>query len=262
MFARQSAILTAPRILSYWLRTEGDDHKWLALIVGTALAIRVICVLAIQIEPIRDGAEYDRLALSILSGDGYVDANGVPDAFWPVGYPVFLATIYLVVGHSYLAAGIANALLGAIVVLLTYALAREALSSRVSLAAAGVTAFLPAHIVAYTPNLLTEMLHTVLVLTVLIATLRLARSSTWKNAALLGFIIGVSVYVRPVLLFFPCAVLILLLLQRRGGGATSNCPCRSYNVGCDNNHIAMDCTKLLCAGWLCVDCQQRRIQFL
>ena len=219
MSARLSAIRTSPRILYSWLRIEGDNYKWLALIVGIALAVRVVCVLAIQTDPIRDAAEYDRLALSILSGNGYVDANGAPDAFWPVGYPIFLATVYLVFGHSYLVAGIANALLGAIATFLTYILARHALSSRASLAAASVVALLPAHIIAYTPNLLTETLHTVLVLTVLIATLRLARSPTWINAALLGFIIGISVYVRPIMLFFPCAVLILLLLKNRHGGA-------------------------------------------
>ena len=125
--------------------------------------------------------EYDRLALSILNGDGYVDANGAPDAFRPVGYSVFLASIYLVFGHSYLAAGIVNALLGTISVLLTYILARHALSSRASLIAAVVVAFLPTHIIAYTPNLLTEALHTVLTLTILILTLRLVRSPAWKK---------------------------------------------------------------------------------
>ena len=213
-------LLDIPSISSSWLRIERRNIKWLALIVGIALTIRVICVLAIQIEPPldEDPHQYDRLALGILNGDGYVDPSGDPAAFWPVGYPAFLAAIYLVTGHSYLAAGIVNALLGAVIVLLTYILARHALSARASLAAAGVATFLPAHIIAYTPNLWTEALHTVLVLTTLISTLRLVRSPTRINAALLGLMIGVSVYVRPIMLFFPCAVLILLLLQKRKGG--------------------------------------------
>ena len=220
MSAAPLAVQTARRTLSSFLRTEEGHLKYLVLIVGIALAIRIICVLAIQVEPIRDATEYDRLALSIAGGDGYVDADGAPDAFWPVGYPAFLAAIYLVFGHSYLAAGLANAALGATSVLLTYALARHVLSSRASLAAAGAVALLPAHIIAYTPNLLTESLHTVLVLTALLATFRLARSPTWQNAALFGFAIGVSVYVRPVLLLFPCAVLalflVLLVMKRKG----------------------------------------------
>ena len=218
--ATSSAIRNASRTLSSWLRTEGDDYKRLALIVGIALVIRVICVLAIQTDPPfgEDPYQYDRLALGILNGDGYVDASGNPDAYWPVGYPAFLAAIYFVFGHSYFAAGIINALLGTTTVFLTYILARQALSSKASLAAAGVAAFLPAHTIAYTPNLWSETLHTTLVMAVLIATLRLVRSPTYLNAILLGFLIGISVYVRPILLFFPGAILVLLLLTQHRGG--------------------------------------------
>ena len=80
MSATSPAIRNAPRTLYSWLRIEWDDYKWLVLIIGLALAIRVIYVLAIQTEPPfgEDPYQYDRLALSILNGDGYVDANGRP----------------------------------------------------------------------------------------------------------------------------------------------------------------------------------------
>ena len=141
-------------------------------------------------------------------------SDGTATAFRPVGYPAFLAALYGVFGHSWSAGYIANAILSAVTVILTYRLAREFLSSRLSLAAAGVMAIFPSH-VSYTAFMGTESLHAVFVMAALIETLCLARHPNWKNAVLLGFIIGIGVYVRSILLLFP--VMAVLLIAIRGG---------------------------------------------
>ena len=192
-----------------------EDRVRLALIVGIALVIRVAWVLLFQTSPMSDAAEYDGLAWRLANGEGYVKHDGTPTAFWPVGYPAFLAAIYVVFGHSWPAAGLANALLGAVSVVLTYRLAREVLPSGPSLVAAAVVALLPSHIVSFTSVLRNEALHTVLLLVALIATCRAVRQPNLKNAVLLGLVIGVGIYVRPILLPFPLAILVLLSV--RGG---------------------------------------------
>ena len=113
--------------------------------------------------------------------------------------------------------GIANALLGAMSVGLTYRLAREVLPSSLSIVAAGVIALLPSHVMSFTSALLTESLHTVLVLTALIATCHLARHPNWRNAILLGCIIGLGGYVRPILLLFPAVVALLIMIRMENG---------------------------------------------
>ena len=123
--------------------------------------------------------------------------------------------VYVIFGHSWLAAGIANAILGTVSVAITYRLAREFLSIRHSLAAASVMAFLPSQVVVYTTVLLSEPLHMVLVLLALIMTCRTMGDPTWKNAALLGLVIGVGLYVRPILLLFPIPVTLLLAMRKR-----------------------------------------------
>ena len=55
-----------------------------------------------------------------------------------------------------------------------------------------------------------------MVLLALIAATRFMRKPTWQNAVLFGFLIGLSVYVRPILLLFPVAVGGMLLLRRVG----------------------------------------------
>ena len=205
------------RSIADWLWLEEDDYKWLALIVGVALAIRVVWVVAFQTPPVSDAESYDELGWRLAQGKGYVNSEGIPTAFWPVGYPAFLAAVYVVFGHSWLAAGIANGLMGTASVALTYRLAREVLSSRLSLVAAAAVALLPSHIISFTSVLRNEMLHTALVLVALIATCHLARRPNWKNAALLGLVIGVGLYVRPIILLFPAVVALLIVIRGKAG---------------------------------------------
>ena len=203
------------RTAGSWLRVEGDDWKWLSLVVGVALVVRVAWVLATVPMPDWDAAEYDGLAWRLASGEGYVAPDGTPTAFRPVGYPAFLAAIYLVFGHSWTAGYIANAILSTVTVILTYRLAREFLCGRLSLVAAGIMSVFPSH-VSYTAFMGTESLHAVFVMATLIGTIRLARRPNWRNAVLLGLIIGLSVYVRSILLLFPIVIMLLIWIQ--GGG--------------------------------------------
>ena len=161
------------RILRFWgiIRPrETNAFIWLALIVGLALVIRVVWVLVSQTTPVNEASVYDRLAWSLASDKEYVSKDGTPTAFRPVGYPGFLAGVYLVFGRSWIVGGIANALLGTVTVGLTYMLARTVLSIRLSLAAALLIALLPSHIFGYTAVLRMEALHTVFVLCALVLT--------------------------------------------------------------------------------------------
>ena len=179
-------------------------------IVAFAFAVRLAWTLATQQPPGSDQAAYDALAWRLASGEGYTNADGSPHAFYPVGWPMFLSGVYVVFGHSWTAAGIASSLLGSVNVALTYRLAREALSPRLSLVAAGVFAFTPSHIFAHVADLRYETLYTTFVLLTLILVCRLARNPSWLSAALVGLAIGVGAYVRPVMLPFAAAVWLLL----------------------------------------------------
>ena len=196
------------------LLVERKDRTRLALIVAFALVVRCVWVLVFQTPPESDAAAYDGLAWRLANGEGYVTDEGTPTAFWPVGYPAFLATIYVVFGHSWLVAGLANALLGAASVALTYRLAREVLAGAHALAAAAVVALLPSHIVSFTSVLRNEALHTVLLLVALIVTCQAVRQPRGKNAAFLGLVLGIAIYVRPILVLFPFVFALLLVRQQ------------------------------------------------
>ena len=191
-----------------------DRLQWILIfLLLAAFCIRLAWVLAFQTPPGPDAASYDALGWRLATGQGYVENDGSPTAYWPVGYPAWLAAIYLVWGHSWLAAGVMNAVLGTVVVLLTYWLARQILSTRQAVLAAAIIAFLPSYVVAYTSNLRNETFYAVFVLLTLIATIHAVRKPTWRTAIMLGVVIGLGVYVRPTLLLFPCVFGVLLLVN-------------------------------------------------
>ena len=186
--------------------------RWLSLILATSFGIRCAWVLLFQAPPESDAGNYDTLAWNLATGNGFSNEDGDLTAYRPVGYPAFLAGIYTAFGHSWLAGGIANAILWTIVGVLTYRLARLFLPTMPSLATTTAVAFLPSQLMGYTAMLLTEPLYSVLVLVVVLATHRTILRATWVNAVVLGLAVGISVYVRPILLFFPIAVVSLLIV--------------------------------------------------
>jgi len=124
-----------------------DSRKYpgldIALIFLFALILRLLYVLSLEPKIFwYDGKEYQRLARGILAFRAYLAPDGSPTAFWPPGYPAFLSLL----GPDVTNPRLAQALLGAITVLLVYGLARQFLSRRQALLAAGMTAVYPLYI--------------------------------------------------------------------------------------------------------------------
>src|SRR5437879_2697183 len=119
---------------------SGNQHvqsrEWLApAIFLVALGVRLSVALRYPAALFGDSLYYDRFASGLASGQGYV-YNGQATAFWPIGYPAFLAVLYLV--HlSPLFAYIVQAVLGAGTVLLVMAVAGLFFGRKVA-AASGV----------------------------------------------------------------------------------------------------------------------------
>lgn len=109
-----------------------------------ALVIRLIYVLTLEARIVwYDGEEYSRLAGTLLETGRYLNSAGNASAFWPPGYPVFLAWIYTIFGESIPAVRLVQAVLSAAVVPLVFALGRRAVGVRAALLAAVFTAIYP-----------------------------------------------------------------------------------------------------------------------
>jgi len=168
-----------------------------------------------------DESSYLAIARSLLAGNGYIELSGVVDLQQPP-LVTMLAMVGLTLGLplGWAASGPAHVLLGSLVILPMYGLARELYGRRVGLLAALLGATYPA--LAVSPlywSTMTEPPYTLFVLTGLYATLRCsqslrseagARAPTWAWAALMGVAFGLGYLVRPEALVFLAVMLVYL----------------------------------------------------
>jgi 4-amino-4-deoxy-L-arabinose transferase-like glycosyltransferase len=138
-----------------------------------------------------DSVWYDAAAAHLAATGEY--GPGGPSAWFPPGYPFYLAGIYELFGYGQLAGKLGNVLLGTAITLLAYLLARRLIGQRAAL--------LAALLVAVWPNLL---YHTGILSSDLLATfgfllsLWLATRRGWPSVLLLGLVLGWTVLTRPV----------------------------------------------------------------
>jgi len=205
------------------------------LVFLAALALRLAPVLIFRDLPIGldDMFQYDMLARSIVAGDGYrwyaeqdlalieryipverpadYDPRGVPTSFRAPGYPAFLALVYAASGvgpHRLFAARLAQALLGAALAPLSWALARRVgFSERAAHWAAVLVAVFPL-LVAYPLALASENLFVPLLTLALVLTLRASEGGRARDHALAGLVLGLAALTRSVVTaFVPLAAL-------------------------------------------------------
>ncbi len=224
------------KLQTFWhyLRSE-RALIWRAFLV--ALVLRLIPVLlssqlAIGLD---DMFQYDMLGRSIAAGDGFrwyaqadldliqqyvqldlqgihYDPRGIETAFRAPLYPAFLALIYSLFGAGagrFFAARLAQALLNALLIPLTYALARRLFPEKPAVArlAAWAVVFYPIFIL-FPLALATENLFFVLLLGLVLALVIAAQTRQMRYFVLSGVLIGLTALTRSVIL--PVGVLAAL----------------------------------------------------
>ncbi len=153
-----------------------------------------------------DVLEYDALGWSLAKGEGYSTEDG-PNTFRPPGYPAFLALIYLVFGHSYMAVKVTQSVLGALTCFMIFKLGEHFFTKRVGAIAAGIAAVYPLLIV-YTGVLLSETLFVCLSMVFLYLLTRVPSRDSFWPALLAGVVLGVMNLTRPVALLLPAFLFI------------------------------------------------------
>lgn len=216
-----------------------------------ALALRLYVAGKLSGEPVWDGHYYDFGARHIASGFGYADEvmrDGQPVwhpwCHYPVGYSGYLAAFYVLFGATHAAANLANALVGALLAVVTYLLAREALSPTRAMVAGALVAFHPG-LVLYGALLMTEPLSALLLLAGFYVTIRVARTGGSRRAlvgiAAGAFVLGVGALVRPQgLLCVPFLVLVIRGGAEAGARAGARAMWRARGVG-----LVVACTMAL-----------------
>jgi hypothetical protein len=202
------------RLGGRWRGVPVQDRRYVALLGGVAIAIRLGLILAYQPVLATDSHSYLDLAHRLAA----LHLHGSSGARTP-GYPLLL----LVLGYSPVATWCVQALLGVAATLLVYALARRLGAGAQVAFAAGLLYALDLEVLALERTVLTETLTSFLLLvaahlTVAIVTARRARRAT---LGALGLVLAYLCVVRPdqlaIAVYVAVAVCIAIATARTAG---------------------------------------------
>lgn len=186
----------------------------LLLVTGLAFLLRLTWNLTVHTYPISDFAWYHERAVGLIQGEGY-SVHGRPTAYWPIGYPLFLAMLYKVFGPHFYVAKAFNIMMGSATVGLTFLLGRNLCGFAGGLGAGILLAILPSQI-EWTSVLCSEVLYTFLLVTFLyVFTLRRPEEQNWIHPLASGVLLGLACIVRPASLLLPGFLWLLYLFPTK-----------------------------------------------
>ena len=201
-----------PRDDAWWRRKS----TFAAALVLVALLPRLYVALAWASEPVWDGHYYDFGARRIAEGFGYSEDRSEGGALvwhawchYPVGYSAALALFYRVFGATRMVAGVVNASIGAALAVITWLLARHALTPSRARVAGLIVALHPG-LILYSALVMSEPLSALLTLTGFWIAVR--DPSPKRGIALGALVLGVAALVRPQALL--CAPFLALVWPR------------------------------------------------
>ena len=191
------------------------DGVLLAAIIVTAFSLRLIYLLQLRDcptfdHPAMDELYHDQWARAIAAGESFVDG---PYFRAPL-YPAFLAAVYKLFGHGYLAPRVIQAALGSLSCGLLYLIGRVTFGRAVG-TVAGFAAASYWMLIYFDGELLIPTLIVFLDLLLIWVLLRAARRPGIWIFGLVGVGLGLSAIARPnILLFAPVIVVWLLVVHR------------------------------------------------
>ena len=211
-----------------WRLSEGRWNRLGAAIFGSsaepAFAVAIVAGLVLRVgwnliapvSPVSDYLWYFERAMGLAGGSGYITPEGLPTAYFPVGYSAFLAALFVPFGPSLAAAKTANIILSVATIWVAYLLFKRMLATdasrtkRVVQVAVFLLAFFPSQIL-YTAlvsdSVLFEFLLCSGILVLMPATPGLGRLAGG------GALFGLAALTRPYAILVPG----VLMVFRTGG---------------------------------------------
>ncbi len=190
-----------------------------------AVAFRAYGVWSHPAVPVSDAEDYHQLATRLVEGRGYVNAAGMPTAWRPPAYPIFLAGVYKIAGVNVSRATMVQVILGGLTVLMLTAVGTMILGWPRALIAGAIAAVYPAFV--WLPRLLlSENLSLFLMLVSLGTIILYLRTSRMAWIIVFGVICALNTLVRGGNLFLPIVVAcgLLIIWWRNRGAATEGRP--------------------------------------
>ncbi|HET9095302.1 MAG TPA: glycosyltransferase family 39 protein [Candidatus Baltobacteraceae bacterium] len=186
---------------------SSNDRRALLAVCGVAFALRFAFISEVHPAPVSDFEWYYLHAAALLHGQGFT-TNGYPTAFWPLGWPYFLAGVFAIFGTNVFVAEVTQAVLNSLTAGLVFLIAQRIAGTLAGIVSGMIYAILPSA-VEWCAVLASEPLYTFLWALTTYIWLRVGhRQQAWF--ALSGVLIGAAALVRPTAIFLWGVLLIYL----------------------------------------------------
>ncbi len=188
----------------------------LLVVLMLAMVLRLLLLFFWAPELDGDALDYDRLAHSLIQGQGYTNPMGEPTSWRPPFYPAFLAVGYTLTAGSVQGVRLLQVALDLGTVALTYLIGRSLFGRGPGLLAGALIA-VNVGTIAATGRLESETLFTFLLTAGVAATVRWFRAAEAGRARVVvtlglgtGVLLGAATLTRGVLLLYPLPLVLAL----------------------------------------------------
>lgn len=158
-----------------------------------------------------DSIQYDTAASNVMSGKGFLSIDGNRARIGPV-YPLFLAGVFAVFGHSMVAVRCAQVVMGTLTCLLFYGVARNIFNA----SAAAISLFMSAvyyPMIQMPAYIMADELNLFLIAALLFLVTNFLSAPSAIKAVCVGLVYGLSVLCKGALFgFFPLFLVCLLVV--------------------------------------------------
>ena len=197
--------------MTKWL----DRPTLLVFVVALTMRLIVFAIHPYSHEPYDDSLQYDRIAWNIVQGNTFsldTEPPYEPTARRPPGYPAFLSFWYLLFGQNYRLVKLIQCVLGALIPVFAYKIARRIFSDRVALFS-GIAVGLWPPLALFSDRLMSETLFTLCLIVAVYAIYRLIEAPKWYWGGLAGTGVAIAALTRPeAQLLFPFLLAVPVVL--------------------------------------------------
>ncbi len=163
------------------------------------MGLRIALVALVPVEPSSDFLWYHNRAAGLARGEGYSE-QGVPTAFWPVGWPAVAGALYYLFGTDTFVVQVANLVFAAATFFVVLALARTLFGSEPAARIAVLLLAVYPNNIAYTALTSTETFYTLLLLA---GTWIFISRRSFFGAVVCGLVFGYATLTKPQTLLMP-----------------------------------------------------------
>jgi 4-amino-4-deoxy-L-arabinose transferase-like glycosyltransferase len=192
-------------------------NQWISACIIAGILVRILWVGIFPAPPHSDYATYFGLAQSLVEkGSYYGEKTGY--AYWPPGYPFFLAANFFVFGIQSWVPTFANLLLFSTTILVVYRLATLLADETVARLATLLLVIWPTYVASAglaSKEMLLVLLLPLAILLYLSSAIGSDQRGTLSRIFLAGTILGFASLTQPAMLLFPSVLLVYELLHRR-----------------------------------------------